>query len=119
MIERRAPTGRLRVLVKNRPAKLNSSRLPKDIHREQNHLRFHRVLVTREGLHHVIRNGIYQKKAGEKKRPGLALADRKPKANKTEYCGNEKCHVTSNPQIVSGDDIYLWRPDPKISRTFE
>src|SRR5207248_9315541 len=115
MIGRSAPTRRLRVLVRKWREKLNSSRFPKDIDGEQNHFGLDRVLVAREWLHHVIRNGINQQKADEEKRPGLALADRQPKPGKRKYCWKQKCHVASNPQIVSRDDVDLRRADPEIA----
>src|SRR5437667_12053495 len=98
---------------------MHPASLPKNIDGEQNHLPLNWVLITREWLHHVIRNRIYQQKAGKEKRTRLTVANRQPQPNKTEYCGNEKCDVASNPQIVSADDVELWPPDPKISRAVE
>src|SRR5215470_18685193 len=119
MIETSAPTQRSRARVKNWPTQLNPSRLPKHIHREQNHLRLHRVFVTRERLHQVIRNGINQQKTGEKKCARFVASDRQAKAYKSECCRKQKRYVPCNLQIVSRDDVQLRRSDPEISRPFQ
>src|SRR5437763_16858625 len=97
MIGRSAPTRRLRVLVRKWREKLNSSRFPKDIDGKQNHFGLDRVLVAREWLHHVIRNGINQQKEDEEKRPGLALADSKPKNGRRKFCWTQKLQLRRYP----------------------
>src|SRR5271167_4411531 len=62
-----SPSRRQSTAESKRPMDLHAARLMQQINHQQRHHWFNRVLVSREGIHHVIGKGINQQAAGEQK----------------------------------------------------